>query len=162
MVLDGPAFSKRCPAFSKREKIPSYSVRASNTIVLSVKAITAMFSMMDRRRPVSDTATMARRLFSKQAKRRRPTYNINSFLVIVLAFGVNIGGTLMGAGAVWKALNCFVLKTKNRWQSWRMPHAVLTLCSVLQAALSVRAICCFIDLKIVICSEPSLFSPLNS
>jgi hypothetical protein len=59
-----------------------------------------MFSMMDRRRPVSDTATMAQRLFSKQAKRRRPTYNINSFLVIVLAFGVNIGGTLMGAGAV--------------------------------------------------------------
>ena len=56
MVLDGPAFSKRCPGFSKRDKIPSYYARASNTIVLSVKAITAMFSMMDRLLPVSDIA----------------------------------------------------------------------------------------------------------
>ena len=81
VVLDGPAFSKFCPGFSKREKIPSYFARASNTIVLSVKAITAMFSMMGRLLPVSDIATMVRRLSSRQTKRRCRKHDVNSFLI---------------------------------------------------------------------------------
>jgi hypothetical protein len=77
VVLDGPAFSKRCPGFSKRKKIPNYSARASNTIVLFVTVITAMFSMMDRLLPVSDIATMARRLFLRQTNRKHRMHDVN-------------------------------------------------------------------------------------